>query len=67
MEPGSQNNATSQGKLVTRFRYPDGRLTAVCVLAGQWQVIVFACEEDAVDFAKLHNLQLKEMNRDTPD
>ena len=67
MEPELQNNATSQGDLVTRFVYPDGRLTAVCVVGGQWQIVVFACHADAVDFAKLHNLQLKEMIRDTPD
>jgi hypothetical protein len=67
MEPGSPSSDISQGDLVLRFQYPDGRLTALASVGGQWQVVVFACRADAEDFAQLHNLQLKEMTRDTPD
>ena len=50
------------GELVLRFRYPDGRLSAVITVDNDWQVQVFANEAAARVFAVEHNLLVKEMD-----
>ena len=48
------------GKLVLRFRYPDGRLSAIVTVDNDWQVKVFANELAARAFALEFNLQIEE-------
>lgn len=56
------NSEEIVGELVLRFRYPDGRLSALITVDGDWKVEVFANEEAARNFAKEHNLKVKEMD-----
>lgn len=48
-------------KLVIRFVFPDGRLTALIAIDNDWKVEVFASRAAAEEFAKEHNLQIEEM------
>lgn len=49
------------GKLVKRFVYPDGRLTATVSVGPDWKVEVFPSVEAALQFAKDHNLKVEEI------
>lgn len=49
------------GKLILRFKYPDGRLTATVAIDGDWQVKVFASEAAARSFAVEYELEVEEM------
>jgi hypothetical protein len=52
------------GKLVKRFKYPDGRLTAMICIDECWKVEVFSSEEAIEAFAHEHDLTVEEMKRD---
>lgn len=60
--PESDNQNSDIGELVLRFRYPDGRLSALITVGEDWKIEVFANEEMARSFAKYHNLKVKEMD-----
>jgi hypothetical protein len=55
----------TDGKLVKRFQYPDGRLTALIAVGNDWQVVVFASSEAANAFAKHFNLTVEELKDGT--
>ena len=61
-ESDNQSSDTPVGELVLRFRYPDGRLSALITVGEDWKIEVFANEEMARSFAKYHNLKVKEMD-----
>jgi len=52
------------GKIVKRFKYPDGRLTAMICIDECWKVEVFSSDEAVEEFAKQNDLTLEEMRRD---
>ena len=55
------------GNLILRFKYPDGRITAVISIDNDWKVEVFANKEEAEKFAKDNELTVREMdNADNP-
>jgi hypothetical protein len=60
------NSDETVGELVLRFRYPDGRLSALITVEGDWKVEVFANEDAARQFAKEHNLKVKEIENADP-
>jgi hypothetical protein len=51
----------SEGKLVLRFKYPDGRLSALITVDNDWKIEVFASEVAARAFAAEHNLEVEEI------
>lgn len=64
MEQESPSKDTPVGKLVKRFIYPDGRLTAVITVDGDWKTEVFPTVEAAERFARENNLAIEEMRAD---
>lgn len=61
----NQSNDTAPiGKMILRYKYPDGRLTTMIAIGEEWQVVVFPTEEAAREFAAQHNLSVEEMRQD---
>ena len=52
------------GKIVKRFKYPDGRLTAMICIDECWKVEVFSSEDAVGEFAKQNDLTVEEMQRE---
>jgi len=50
--------------MVKRFKYPDGRLTAMICIDECWKVEVFSSDEAVEEFAKQNDLTVEEMMRD---
>lgn len=68
MDQENQNSDISQGKMVLRYEYPDGRITAMTAIAGEWQITVFPSREDAIEFAAQHFLIVQDPKaNDTPN
>jgi len=66
-ESDAQNNDTLPvGELTLRFRYPDGRLSALIVINNDWKIEVFASEEAARKFALDNDLTVKEIESGDP-
>jgi hypothetical protein len=61
MSEKEHQSSGTDGRLVKRFKYPDGRLTALVTVDNDWQVLVFASEEAAEKFAKHFNLEVTEI------
>lgn len=61
MKAGQSKDTMPIGELTLRFRYPDGRLSALVTIDGDWKIEVFANEETAKRFAEEHDLTIKEM------
>ena len=57
-------NSDIDGRLVKRFKYPDGRLTALIAVDNDWQVVVFATEDAADAFAQHFKLRVTELEHD---
>jgi hypothetical protein len=66
MSESDIQSSGTDGRLVKRFRYPDGRLTALVSVENDWQVVVFASEEAADKFASVYNLTIEELKDGNP-
>lgn len=67
MDRESPSNSTDpEGKLILRYTYPDGRVTALVSVGPDWQVTVFPTKEAARIFAEENKLKFEEMKGD-PD
>ena len=61
MEKESQDSSMPR-RLVIRFKFPDGRVTALCVWPdGEWKVEVFATVEHAQKFARDNSMEYVEV------
>lgn len=53
------------GELTLRFKYPDGRLSALITIDNDWKIEVFASVEAARQFAHDNDLTVKEMESES--